>query len=222
LLIGVLSSPSGTRSSTRLPRRTWGEFSSDSSLTEWGRCRALEAEGAKRALAARPPSTEGSPVLSTAVRLRSLRAGTVCPWKFLDRCIAGRGCEEAKSCVEYLGLALGIVRCTHRPSEWVPDDQCPRELHFPCPVSERLRDDGHRWDTGILDRPCDVSDRHVAHRSDGDEERQIDLLCPYPLQPIGELPAQPAVGCCSRVRVEGRCQRADSAISIGLTQSVDG
>jgi hypothetical protein len=170
----------------------------------------------------RPSKYQGPDTSDGVGSLRSLRGWAIGFWKFLDRCIAGRGCEEVKSGVEYLVLALSVVRCTHRPSEGVPDDQRSRELHLLGTVCERLRDDGHRWNTGILDRPCDVSDRHVAHRSDGDEEHQIDVLCPYPFQPIGELPSQPAVGCCSGVRVEGRCQRADSAVSIGLTQSVDG
>ena len=151
-----------------------------------------------------------------------LPARTVRPWKFLHRCVVGGGFEEAKSGVEHLVLAFDVMGCTHRPSEGVWHDQCPREFHLACPVSERLRGDRHRRDPGFLDRPRYVSDRHVAHGSDGDEEHQVDNLCLYPFQPPWDRPAKPAVGCCSRVRVEDCCQRANPAISVGLTQSVDG
>ena len=152
------------------------------------------------------------PLRSGAVRLREL----------FDRSVPCGRPEEGEGCVEDFVLAFDVVGCAHRASEGVSDGQYPGEFHLFGAVSKSLGHDRHRWDAGFLDRPCDVSDRHVAHRSDGDEEHQIDILCPYPFQPPWEFAAQPAVGCCSRVRIERWCQRADPAISVGLTQSVDG
>jgi hypothetical protein len=137
-------------------------------------------------------------------------------WELFDRCIGGSGLEEAKSGVEHLVLALDVMGRTHRPAHQVRHDQRPRALHLPCPVGERLRDDRNRRDPGFLDRPRYVSDRHVAHGSDGDEEHHIDIVGVDTFHPAGEFPAELAVGCRSWERVERRSKRPDPAILVRL------
>jgi hypothetical protein len=61
------------------------------------------------------------------------------------------------------------------------------------PVFEGAHDQGHRRDAGFLDRSSNVPDRHMADRSDRYEEHHVDVFLVDPLDPAGQLPAQPTL-----------------------------
>jgi hypothetical protein len=55
---------------------------------------------------------------------------------------------------------------------------------------ERLDHHGHGGDPCLLERSCDVSDRHVTDWSHGNEEHRIYLLILDPLNPRTDLLAE--------------------------------
>ena len=124
-----------------------------------------------------------------------LRIRAVGPWELFDRCVRRGGLQEGEGGVEHLVVALSVVSCAHWPSERMLHDKCPRELHLLCTVGKCFRHDRYRRNAGIFDRSRYVSDRHVTHRSDRDEEHHIETLGADTFYPTRELPAQPAVRC---------------------------
>ena len=92
--------------------------------------------------------------------------------------------DEVEGGGKNLALTNGIVCSSERPTHRVVHDQCSWQLELMCPVFERADHDGDRRNSRVLDRCCNVSDRHMAHRSDGNKEHHIDVLPLDPLDPL--------------------------------------
>lgn len=129
--------------------------------------------------------------------------GTVLLGELDNGCALSPRFEEVEGGGKDLVLALDIVCCAEWSTHGVIDDQCSWHAELICPVFERANHDGDCRHSRVLDRCRNVPDRHVAHRSDGDEEHHIDPLLVNPLDPSGQLLAEPALCRCSWEGVEG-------------------
>lgn len=74
-------------------------------------------------------------------------------------------------------------------SEWpahrMPGHNGARETHLLSHMTKSPDQDHTGRYTGFLDRPGDVSDRHVTHRSDGYQQDRINCLVGQHLRPSG-------------------------------------
>ena len=96
--------------------------------------------------------------------------------EFDHRAVLCCGLRKVEGSGEYFVVSSCIACGAKRPSHRVPHDQRSRKSQFSRPVFECLHHDRHRGDAGFLDRSCYMSDRHVADRSDGDEDHEVDVL----------------------------------------------
>lgn len=87
-------------------------------------------------------------------------------------------------------MAPGVASGAQWPTHGVPDNKCPRDLHLPRPVLECGDQNRHGWCTGLLDCARYVSDRHMAHGSDGYEEHDVNVLVVDSIDPAGQLSSE--------------------------------
>ncbi|MEY2974330.1 MAG: hypothetical protein RIR49_750 [Actinomycetota bacterium] len=82
-------------------------------------------------------------------------------------------------------VAFGIAGGTDRSAHRMPCDEGPRDTHLRRDVTEGADVHPDRRDADGLDGPLNVPDRHVADRSNGDEQDGVDLLGAQDLGPLG-------------------------------------
>ncbi len=129
-----------------------------------------------------------------------------------DRASVGRSIEKVEGGVENLALRLDVTG----GSEWAPHrmrgEHDPRERHPLRDMSECFHHDHDRGRPRLLDCPRNVPDRHVAYRSDGDEEEGVRLLLREPIEPRREFPAEAPLRRCTREREDGVGDAGNSTV----------
>jgi len=126
----------------------------------------------------------------------------------VDACL-----EQVERRVHHSLLALHISRRAERPTHRVLSDDHPRQPHFHGNVAESRNEHRDRWNARLLDQPRDVPDRHVTHRSHGNEEYSVDRITLQLRHPLGRrLFAKPALRRGSGKAVEAVRYLTDTAV----------
>lgn len=134
---------------------------------------------------------------------------------------ARRTVQKVQRCIQHLGLARSVAGRTegspHR--EW--REESARHGHAFSDVGKRLHHHRHGGDARLFDRPCNVPDRHVAYRSDGDEQQDVGLLFVDHIDPARQLLSKPALGSRAREGEHLVGEAADSPFVGSFGQSID-
>ena len=115
---------------------------------------------------------------------------------------AGFGCcvEQVERPTNHIKVPIDIVWRTKWPAHREVGHESARSHQLLGSMAERFDHDGCRCYPRFFERPCNVSDRHVADRSDGHQEHVVDVLGRDSFYPPVELTLEPSLGSCSRER----------------------
>ena len=134
-------------------------------------------------------------------RVQSLAADVSRPPRLsqLDHRRATRcGVHQIEGGFDNGSLTLTIEGSTERPAHRMTSDDRTRQFHQLGYVLECAYEYGDGGDPRFLETSCDVSDRHVADRSDGDQEEYLDTVGLESIDPVRKcLFAQASLGGCS-------------------------
>ena len=149
----------------------------------------------------------------TRSRTRTCDSGTGSPALFeLDDRLIGR-LEQGERGPHHCGLALTVTGRSQRPPHRMRGDECASNTHQSRNVAEALDVDADRRNAGCLDRSLDVSDRHMAHRSNGHEQHGVDVLVDHlPCPRRADVLADPPLGGRTHEGIRRRGDLADQAI----------
>lgn len=96
------------------------------------------------------------------------------------------GCDDA-------GMTLAIVDGSERSPHWESGEEGAGEHHLSGSVLEGFHHDRHRWNALCFQTTRNVSDRHMANRSDRDKEHGIDRLTRDGGNPFVDSFSEPAL-----------------------------
>lgn len=96
-------------------------------------------------------------------------------------------------------MALRLAHRADRPTERVVGDESPGQVHSLGDEPESGDVHPNSGDAGFLDSPRYVSDRHVAYRSDGHQQKHVDLCFVEHLDPVRQdVLSKPPLRCRAR------------------------
>jgi hypothetical protein len=81
-----------------------------------------------------------------------------------------RAVQKSQSGHRHRPLALKIAGRSKWSAHWIASYNYPRKFHLLGHMPERSHENGGGRNPCLFDCPGDVPDRHVAHRSDRDQE----------------------------------------------------
>jgi hypothetical protein len=148
----------------------------------------------------------------------SLRYGTVLVFEFDDCAAAGRRLQQVECRPDDASLRDVTPRWTERASHRMTRHHRAWIAHLGGDVGERAHHHGDRGKALGLRFAGDVSDRHVAHGSDGNEEERLDSRCPPMFDPTWRLTSDPALCTRSDEREEVVEQTPDEAVLLRLDE----
>ncbi len=100
-------------------------------------------------------------------------------------------------------MSFAVERSTKTVAHWMFHDEGSGNHHFSRAVRKGTGHDGDGWYPCFFESSRNVSDRHVADRSDGHKEHVVDLFALDPVDPGGKFTAEAPLCRRSREGVEG-------------------
>lgn len=127
--------------------------------------------------------------------------------------------EQSERGAHHRRLAVGVTGSAERATHRMLGDQGTSDAHQLRDVPERSDVHPDRRDACQFECSLDVSDRHVAHGSNGHEEHGVDVFGDQLLRPRGaDVVLDPSLGSGTDEGVGDWCELADHAVALHRLQ----